>query len=246
MNWVILIFAVVAALVAVGLWWGYSRAGRELEAMRATKTSNARDVAAMAPDTAVELKGKLRTSAPLTAEFSGRQCVYYRALTEREVERLETNSDGKRESRREFEVESDVTKYAPAMFEDATGQVAIDFDGAKVEGEQVHRQRESAGLGTSLIATIAGAGTLGHRYTEWIVEAGVPVYVLASVTAGKTVGKAQYKKNPFIISIKSEEEREKALGRSRMWFLVGAVVLALVAVGLLYLAFTSGPVQSAT
>ncbi|MEJ0013834.1 MAG: GIDE domain-containing protein [Bauldia sp.] len=246
MNWVALIFAAAAAIAAALFWWGRSRTGRELALMMATPTSSVRDIARLVPGTLVEVKGQLKTAAPLTAEFSGRACVYYRALTEREVEKTTTDSDGKRETSREFETESDVVRFAPAMIEDATGEVALDFKDAKVEGEQVHQRREDVGLGTSLLASLAGAGTTAHRFTEWIVAGGIPVYVLATVSASHTIGADAAGKNPFVISIKSEEERERTLGRTKMWQSIATVILGLIALALLYVALTSGPVQTST
>ncbi len=131
------------------------------------------------------------------------------------------------------------------MLEDATGAVAIEFQDAKVEGEQVHRGSQSAGIGQALLASAVGAGTLGHRYTEWIVAAGVPVYVLARSPPRRPSGSDPAKRYPFLISIKSEEEREKSLGRTPLWQMVGMIVFAIAALVLLYIAFTSGPVQMA-
>ena len=246
MTWIALNFAVVAAAAAGGFWWALTRSSRELGLMKATATSNARDVAAMAAGTVVEVKGVLRTAAPLKATFSGRDCVYFRSLTEREVERTRTDSDGKRETEREFETESDVVQFAPATVEDSSGSVALDFAKAKVEGEQVHRRQEYPGVGTSLIAQLTGAGTLSHRFTEWIVAAGVPVYVLGTVTATKGIGADPAKRNPFVVSIKSEEEREKSLGHVRIWQIAGIVICAVIALVLLYVTFTSGPPEMAT
>ncbi len=233
MQWVLLFFAAVAAAIAVLLVWARSRAASEMAAMAATETSAARDVAGKAPGTLVELKGQFRCSAPLTSEFAQRPCVWYRVLTEREVEKRQTGSDGKVETRREYETESDIVKSAQGVvIADATGSVGVDFDGAKVEGEQVHRRTEAAGLGQSLVSGLLGAGTLGHRYTEWVVAADIPIYLLGTVQAGGRIGKSSDKKQPFVISIKSEEERSRSLGRSRTWEMVGAVVAGLIAVGL--------------
>ena len=243
MNWVLLIIAAVAALIGGGLLWWRANVGKELGLMLATETSSAKDIAGKAPGTLVELKGALKADALLTSDFTSTACVYYRSLTEREVERITHDSDGKRETRREYETENDVVRFAPsARVEDASGSVVIEFDGAKVEGKQVHQRRESdMGVG-ALVGSLlgAGGGTIAHRYTEWVIEAGVPVYVLGTANGGK-VGKAADKKQPFVISIKSEEEREKSLGRTRMWQMVGAVVALLIAAGLLYAAFTAGP-----
>ena len=54
------------------------------------------------------------------------------------------------------------------------------------------------------------------------------------------------KRNPFVVSIKSEEEREKSLGHVRIWQIAGIVICAVIAVVLLYVTFTSGPPEMAT
>jgi hypothetical protein len=134
------------------------------------------------------------------------------------------------------------------VLEDASGAVALDFEGAKVEGVQSHQRYESGGLmGTvvgGVIGSVLGGGenVLGHRYTEWIIPAGVPVYVLGSV-AGKGVGAHPQKANPFIISHKSEEERERSLGWTRIWLIVGAAACLAAAAGLIWLAIRSGPMS---
>lgn len=242
MNLVLAIVAAVAAAAAAGLWWWRTRVGRELALMLATGTSGARDIAGKAPGTLIELKGALAADALLTAEFSGRPCVYYRSLVEREVERVTAGSDGKRETRREYETVTSVEKHAPCRLEDATGSVIVDFEGAKVEAVRVHQRYESAGLG-SLVGTLLNASgtTLGHRYTEWIIEAGVPVYLLGSVTAERSVGADPAKKNPFVISHKSEEERKKSLSRTRMWLMAGAILCAAAAIGFLVGSIAAGP-----
>jgi len=223
MPWVQLILAAIALLAAAGIWYWRSRVGAELALMAATETSNAKDIASKAPGTAVELKGPLRCQALLTSEFAQQPCVWYRALTEREYENVTTGSDGKRETRREFETVTD-----------------IDFEGAKVEAAQVHRRYESGGLASVVGGLLSvGGTTLGHRYTEWIIAADTPVYVLGTALAGGKVGKATGKKQPFVVSIKSEEERTKSLGWTRLWQLLGAIVCAAAALGFLYWALSA-------
>jgi E3 Ubiquitin ligase len=244
MPWVQLILAAVALLAAAGIWYWRSRVGAELALMAATETSNAKDIASKAPGTAVELKGPLRCQALLTSEFAEQPCVWYRALTEREYENVTTGSDGKRETRREFETVSDNVRFAPAVLEDATGTVPIDFEGAKVEAAQVHRRYESGGLAAVVGGLLSvGGTTLGHRYTEWIIAADTPVYILGTALAGGKVGKATEKKQPFVVSIKSEEERTKSLGWTRMWQLLGAIVCAAAALGFLYWAISAWSVS---
>ncbi len=237
-QWALLVLAGFAVLIAIGLMRARSRVGLDVAAMAATETSNAGDIAGKAPGTLVELKGQFRCPAPITSEFAKVPCVWYRALTEREVEKESRRADGSIETDREFEPVRNTIKSAQGVvIADATGSVAVDFDGAKVEGEQVHRHTESAGLGRTLVSGLLGAGTLGYRYTEWIVAADVPVYLLGTVIAGGTIGKSGEAKRPFIISTKSEEERGRSLGRSANWELVGAIVAGLAAVGFVVGAF---------
>jgi len=234
MNPVFAILAAVAAIAGVGLLWWRSRVGRELGLMAATATANARDVAGMAAGRPVVLKGKLSTDAPLKGEFSERDCVYYRALVEREVERVERDRDGTSRTERVFETVSSTEEHAPCRLEDASGAVAIDFAGAKVEAIQSHQHYEAGGALAVVGAVLNVSGTvLGHRYTEWIIPPAIPVYVLATVLAGGTVGASPNRANPFVISHKSEEERMRSLASTRLWVMVGAVVCFALAVGLL-------------
>jgi len=239
MNWVTLVLAIVAALIGVGLLWWRARVGSELALMKSTQPSTAKDAVGKPAGTVVAVAGVLKTDAPLTSEFAQKPCIYYRALTEREVEKVEIGTDGKRETRREFETEIDVQRHAPCLLEDASGTVAIDFEGAKVEALQVHRRYESQAGVASLVGSLVGVSgtTLGHRYTEWIIEAGVPVYVLGTALAGGKVGKTP--KQTFVVSIKSEAERERSLGRTRMWQMISAVVALIIAAGLAYVSFAT-------
>jgi hypothetical protein len=237
MNLFVVILAAIAAIAGVGLLWWRSRVSRELGLMAATETAKARDIAGMAPGRVVVLKGTLSTEAPLKGEFSGSDCVYYRALVEREVERVERDSDGTSRTERSFETVSSTDQHAPCRLADASGAVAIDFTGAKVEAIQSHQHYEAGGALALVGAVLNVSGNvLGHRYTEWIIPPAIPVYVLGTVLAGGTVGASPTRANPFIISHKSEEERLRSLGSTRLWVLIGAVVCFVVAVGLLIVA----------
>jgi hypothetical protein len=223
------------------------RVGRELGLMLATETSSARDVAGKSPGALVELKGMLHGDAPIKGEFSGLDCLYYRALVEREYEDVERDSDGRRETRRRYETVSSVERNAPCKLADASGAVAVDFTGAKVEAKQVHQRYEAAG-GAGLVGALAGSllnvgvtgQTLGHRYTEWIIAPDAPVYLLGTVLAGGVVGASPTKANPFLISIKSEEERTRSLGWTRLWLLVGSIACAAVAIAIIVFSLQSG------
>jgi len=237
MNLVVTILAAVAALAGVGLLWWRSRVGRELGFMATTAGVNARDIAGMTPGRAVVLKGRLASDAPLKGEFSGRDCVYYRALVEREVERVERDSDGSSRTDRSFETVSSTEEHAPCRLEDASGAVAVEFTGAKVEAIQSHQRYESGGALAMVGAILNVDGmVLGHRYTEWIIPPATQVYVLATVLDGGTVGASPTRANPFVISHKSEEERKRSLASTRLWVTVAAVACLVLAVVLLVVA----------
>jgi hypothetical protein len=240
MNTVLLVIAAVAVVVVGALLWWRARVGRELALMQATETSKAAEVAGKAQGTPVELKGVFRARALLKGEFSGSDCVYYRALVEREVQRVGRDANGRRTTERSYETVSSTERHTPCVLEDASGTAPVDFEGAKVEGIRSHQRYESGGVMGAVVGSVIGSllpggdATLGHRYTEWIIPAGVPVYVLGSVIANGAVGASPTKANPFIISHKSEEERERSLGWTRLWLVAGALVAFVIAAALVY------------
>lgn len=106
---------------------------------------------------------------------------------------------------------------------------------------QVHQRYEPEGIGSLVGALLGSSGsTRGHRYTEWIIEAGVPIYVLGSVTNSSAVGADPNGKNPFVITFKSEEERTKSLRTTRIWLVVAITLLAILAAAFLYFAVRVG------
>lgn len=247
MHWVLLVFTLIAAVAAGLLLWWRAKVGRELALMAATETSKAGEIAGKVPGTLVELKGTVRTDAPLKGEFSGVECVWYRVMVEREVERTTRDSNGRSRRERSYITDSDKKLFAPARLEDASGAIALDFEGAEVEGEQTHRRAEASGIGiVGSLLNVSGT-VIGYRYTEWAIKPGTPLYVLGTALPGGKVGKASdgKSKNPFIISNKSEEERARSLTRTRLWTLIGAIALALVALTLLYFTATNWGVAPA-
>jgi hypothetical protein len=238
MDWgdtiaVVLLIGVPAG-IGLGCLWYWNKVGKELALMTATPASRASDVAGIAPGTLVQLRGPLRCDAPLSGEFSHEACIYYRAMIEREYEYYTKDSSGRRQRETRRETVQDNIKFAPCVFDDGSGRVAIRFAGAEVEGvETVKRYEAKAGIG-SIVGSLLEIGDteLGHHYTETVIRAGVPVYILGTVLEDRSVGAAPSKKNPFIITHKSEEEREKSLHSTRLWVLVIAIVCFAISIGL--------------
>src|SRR5262249_59512958 len=99
-------------------------------------------------------------------EFSGRECVYYRSLVEREVERLERDSDGRSHTERVFETVTSSERHGPCRLADGSGSIALDLTGAKVEAIESHKRYESGGALSMVGAILNVSGiTIGPRYT---------------------------------------------------------------------------------
>lgn len=245
MNWVLVGVAAVFAVIGLIVWWFWRKNGQELALMSATPTSTAADAAKLAAGTVVELKGPLRCDALLSGEFSKQSCIYYKATIEREYESRRRDSKGNTDRTRHKETIQSNERFAPCVLEDASGKIAINFAGAKVEGVETVKRFEpaasAAGLG-GVVSSVLGVGDrdIGMHYTEVVIPAGIPVYVLATALGNGSVGHSPSQKTPFVISHKSEEERTKDLGSTRTWQMVGMVVCAIVTVIALFFAVKTG------
>ncbi|HKS64024.1 MAG TPA: GIDE domain-containing protein [Xanthobacteraceae bacterium] len=236
MNLVLGICAAVAALGGLGFMWWRSRVGREIALMASLETSGAGSVAALAPGTAVEVKGTLRVRVPLKAEYSGQPAAYYKCEIEREETYYERDSNGRDERKtRTTTVYSNMT-YGQCLVEDGSGRVGIDFDGAEVEAVQtVNEPTAPPGGGGGVIGGVLSAlsnSNATYRRKESILAPDIAIYVLGEVHQGGLIGKpaSGSTNKTFVISHKSEEERTKSLTSKTRWLLVIAIALLALAV----------------
>ncbi len=229
MNWWLVGFGALLAVAAAVCLWFRARTGRELALMAATQTSRAGDVASLAPGTVIELKGTVRCPSPLTAEFSKQQCVYFLAEINREEVYYERDSQGRSQRRTRTHNIHSSKRFAPCVVDDGSGQVALNLEGADIEGEQVvhRREAEQQGVAGTLISLASGRGSVDLIHTETILAPAIPIYVLGEVQADRSVGKPVpgSANKIFVVSRKSEEERNKSLTSTMLWLLIGAIVL---------------------
>jgi len=240
MNIVLAVFAGIAAIVGLGLLWWRSRVERELRVMSSVDVSGAGAVAAMPPGQLVEAAGTLRVRAPLTAEFSGKPCAYYKAEIEREDVYYERDSQGREERRtRTTTVYSDM-KYGQCLIEDSTGRVGLDFDGAEVEAVQTVNepcappgQTQMGGVIGGVLSALSNSNAT-YRRKESILAPDIPIFVLGEVQQGGLIGKpaTDSKNTLFVISHKSKEERTTSLRKTARWLLIFIVLCFGVAAGL--------------
>ncbi|MGB9370226.1 MAG: GIDE domain-containing protein [Xanthobacteraceae bacterium] len=240
MNIVLAVFAGIAALVGLGLLWWRWRVARELRVMSSVDVSGAGSVAAMPPGQVVEVAGTLRVREPLTGEFSGQSCAYYKAEIEREDVYYERDSQGREERRtRTTTVYSDM-KYGQCLIEDATGRVGIDFDGADIEAVQTLNepcpppgQTQMGGVIGGVLSALSNSNA-AYRRKESILAPDIAAFVLGEVQQGGLIGKpAKGSHNKlFVISHKSKDERTTSLTKTARWLLIFIVLCFALAAGL--------------
>jgi len=253
MNIVLAVIAAIAALVGLGLVWWRWRVVRELRVMSSVDMSGAGSVATMPPGQVIEVAGTLRVRQPLTAEFSGQPCAYYKAEIEREEVYYERDSQGRSERRTRTTTVYTTTKYGQCLVEDASGKVGIDFEGADVEAIQTVKepcappgQTQASGMIGGVLSALANSNSTYTR-TESILAPDIPVFVLGEVQQGGLVGKpAKGSHNKiFVISHKSKDERTTSLTKTARWLLIFIVLCFVAAAALLAWSVAKGEEKKA-
>jgi len=145
---------------------------------------------------------------------------------------------------------SESVRVVPFFVEDGTGKVEVHPQGSEVDAQKVvDRFEPSASPGFTLggvpVPFDEEADTLGYRYTESVLPAEAPVYVLGVVREDGGIGagpapveelplmkggelastlpSSRDKKRPFVISHRSEEALSQDLARTVFWMAVAAV-----------------------
>jgi hypothetical protein len=90
-----LVLCLVLTPSAAFLLWSWRISRDDMSLMRATETTPAADIATLPPGSLVEVKGRLRCAAPLTADLSKSPCAHFVASVERDYEKLEYDASRK-------------------------------------------------------------------------------------------------------------------------------------------------------
>ena len=219
--------------------WGYVQQ-RKYDAMHATPTLGCAEIAAGGRLVTCEVKG---TAVPgpqgtVQAPFSERPCVWFRAKVTVRYEHHE-HRDGRRRTTTREKTVHDETHGSPFGIQDAGGQILVMHDRHPVDGApRTVSHFEPAGHDVNLFGLhlrVNLSNVKGHRYEEWIVPAGQPMYALgAAGPDGDRLVMRRPADDPFIISARSEEELSKSL---RINFYAGYILGgALIAGSLIWLA----------
>lgn len=253
MNIVLAVFAGIAAIIGLALLWWRWRVVRELRIMSSVDLSGAGSVAAMPPGQVVEVAGTLRVRQPLTAEFSGQPCAYFKCEIEREEVYYERDSQGRQERRTRTTTVYSNVKYGQCLVEDSTGRVGINFEGADVDAAQTVNepcpppgQMQMSGVIGGVLSALANSSSTYQR-KESLLAPDIPVFVLGEVQQGGLIGKpAKGSHNKlFVISHKSKEERTTSLTKTARWLLIFIILCFVAAAGLLAWSVAKGEEKKA-
>ncbi len=238
---ILLLFAVIFLVAGGVLLYFRNRTKQKASLMGQTETSNASDVAGLAPGTLVEVKGTLRCEEPLTSEMAEKPCAYYSSTVTREyLERDYDDNDVGSDRRTEIIAQNE--QFAPFMVEDDTGFVGVHAEGAEVDARQVVNRfdRNTGNEGTFSLGGVTvnlggGERTIGYRYTESILPVDESVYVLGTVREGGTIGgpSSGEEGHRFVVSHRSEEALGQSLGKTALWLGVGGIAALVLGVVLL-------------
>ncbi len=259
MLWVIVLFVVAVAFWAAGglLLYVRHRTRRKVDLIRQTQTTNASGISAFSPGTSVEVKGTLRCQSPLHSEMAEESCACYISRVTREYVRssgpVSDDSPGShRSGQTSSETLSESVRAVPFFVEDGTGRVEVHPEGSEVDAQKVVDHFEPSAspgftLGGAPVPFDEEANTLGYRYTESVLPADAPVYVLGVVREDGGIGggpgpadapveelplmkgelastlpSSRDKERRFVISHRSEEVLGQDLARTVFWMAVAA------------------------
>ncbi|MBL91397.1 MAG: hypothetical protein CMH56_06235 [Myxococcales bacterium] len=201
----------------------------------------------------VELKGKVVCEHPLQGQFTDRPAVVVKTKIVREYEEYKESRDSEGKVTRRWVKRSDTlhddTRDTSFSIDDGSGSIHVSPSGAEYTLESVVNRFEPPGAmdrgntisigGFSLSLGNMSFGSsrrlLGYRIKESILPVGSDIYALGEVrdgTDGLTLNDPSNKEEPFLLSVKSEEELLSQYGKTANIQKYAAIGLAAVSVGL--------------
>ena len=194
----------------------------------------------------VELKGQAHAEHPLTSELAQEKVIYYKAQVIHKYERLEEKRDSNGKINRRWvsrsETVQDNEQWADGWgLKDSTGFIEVDASKAKLHHEKLLSKHEQGnnppqGLNVNLggLKLNIGGGTSsnnyrskGYEYLEYGIRVGTDLYVLGDANDRDgvlRVSKPTDRKQPFIVSTKSEDELVATAGSKAKSAKIGAYV----------------------
>ncbi|NED99741.1 E3 ubiquitin ligase family protein [Phytoactinopolyspora halotolerans] len=256
MLWIAGLVALVVAGYCGYLVYTSRRRQHEMittETLTAQELQTLRDAAAEAAGAGYfqqkcEVVGKAEPgpAGTITSEISTTECVWHRHVITRKYWTTERrrDSNGNYRTRRVEREETVATRESEEPFHvrDHTGTILVrpkagTFEHMRQVVDRFEPHDDSA-EGTTLslgsfsftLPATRREGTIGYKYTEWVLTPDTPVYVLG--TAGDGGGELAVE-DLSLVSTKDEEALLAAARKKERFALAGGIVAAVVAVGLI-------------
>ncbi|HAE37488.1 MAG TPA: hypothetical protein DCG57_02480 [Candidatus Riflebacteria bacterium] len=194
----------------------------------------------------VEVKGKLVTDADLLkSPFANRDCVYYHAVEKDKVREVSQPPGSRSKSTTiYYSVSSDMKSDRQFFIEDNTGRIAIDPEGAEVDGQVVHKTIEPVGGGDSSgffgsMFEPCGEKIIAVLKEEAILPVNRQAYVIGELFVGSKgpfISSSPAKDKTFFISLKTEEALVGESQREMNFLTIGWASFAAAALALIVMA----------
>lgn len=189
----------------------------------------------------VKVAAKAQLDSPYTGEFSNEPCVYYEASAVHEFEKLVERKDENGKVQRNWVSGSETigSKREGGEFNlnDGSGSVLVDIQGADLTLDNaVNRFKNSGGsvafsFGTFHPENSRNKRSKGYREIERNIPVGQQLFVLGELNdrnGSPTITISGEKGNPFIVSIKSEEEVIGGLESKAKMVYYGAIACVVI------------------
>lgn len=163
----------------------------------------------------VEIKGKIIANDEiLRSPHTNRECVYYHSTEKDKIRKIYQESGRHtKKTRIYFNTTADLKSDRVFYIDDTTGRIAIDPEGAEVDGQVVLKKLEPVGMGESSswlgnMFEPCGEKIIGTLKEEQILPPNRYAYVIGELFVGKKgpfLASTPTKDKTFLISLKSEE-----------------------------------------
>ncbi|WP_129667892.1 GIDE domain-containing protein [Phytoactinopolyspora endophytica] len=191
-------------------------------------------------------KAEARPSGTVKSEISETECLWHRHVVKRKYWTTERRRDskGNYRTRRVEKEETVATRESedPFHVRDETGTIEVRpkpgvFEHMRQVVDRFEPHNESSQHSTLSVGSLSlklpktqREGTVGYKYTEWVLTAGTTLYVLG--TAKDNGGELSIDE-PSLVSTKSEEELLAEAKKKERFSLVGGIAAAAVGVALI-------------
>ncbi|MCB9189375.1 MAG: hypothetical protein H6599_08855 [Flavobacteriales bacterium] len=191
----------------------------------------------------IKVSAKAHSDQPLVGEFSDSPCVYYEASVVHEFEKLVERKDENGKVHRNWvggtEMVGSTRQGGLFHLNDGSGDVMVNIDGAKLTINSAVNQFKSSGgsvnfsFGTYYPENTRQKRSKGYRELESNIPVGQQLFILGELndrSGTPTITISSEKKNPFIVSIKSEEQVISGLEGKIKGLNIGAIACGVIGV----------------